>query len=123
MLRRAVTDEIRALPVELRELGPSYRAENPDGVARWVRGVDHGGKRQGMALQITLPLLETLSVPTLVLAAGADLLAPPALMRMIAARLPHSSFACIAEAGHSAHWERPIEWNRQVLEFLHHNAS
>ena len=123
MLQGAVTPEIRALPVELRELGPSYRAENPEGVARWLRGADHGGKRQGLVVQITLPLLETLTVPTLVLAAGADLLAPPALMRMVAQRLPNSQFACIADAGHSAHWERPLEWNRHVLEFLHPIAS
>jgi 3-oxoadipate enol-lactonase len=63
-------------------------------------------------------MLEDLRVPTLVLAAGADLLAPPALMRLIANRIPDCTFECIAEAGHSAHWERPDEWNRAVLDFL-----
>ena len=120
LLQRAVTPEIRALPVHLRELGPSYRAEDPDGVAQWLSRVEHGAQRQRLVQQITLPLLESLTVPTLVLAAGADLLAPPALMRLIAQRLPRSTFACIAEAGHSAHWERPAEWNRLVLDFLQH---
>src|SRR5262249_17327419 len=106
---RVVSPPIRALPVQLRELGPSYRAEDPDGVERWL-SIEHdagagSARRQALALQITLPLLETLRVPTLLLAAGADLLAPPALMRLIAERIPESRFEVIAEAGHSAHWE------------------
>jgi pimeloyl-ACP methyl ester carboxylesterase len=117
---RAVSPEIRALPVYLRELGPSYRAEEPEGVARWldVERESHAAARQRLHLQITLPMLETLRVPTLLVAGGADLLAPPALMRMLAQRIPDASFETIAEAGHSAHWERPAEWNEIVLGFL-----
>ena len=122
VLRRAVTPEIRALPVELRELGPSYRAEDPAGVARWLELVHAAGgetaPRQPQALAIRLAMLEDLRVPTLLLAAGADLLAPPALMRLLHARIPSSAWAVIAEAGHSAHWERPGEWNHLVLSFL-----
>ncbi len=120
VLARVVTPEIRELPLHLRELGPSYRTEDPDGVEDW-RKLLHEGEthtRQSLALQITLPMLETLNVPTLVLAAGADLLAPPALMRLIANRIPDCAFECVGEAGHSAHWERPAEWNRLVLNFL-----
>jgi pimeloyl-ACP methyl ester carboxylesterase len=120
--RRVVRPEIRALPVELRELGPSYRAEDPAGVERWLAiEREAGGEaaaRQGTSVAITLPMLQTLAVPTLLVAAGADLLAPPALMRLLAARIPDCRLATIAEAGHSAHWERPAEWNRLVLEFL-----
>jgi pimeloyl-ACP methyl ester carboxylesterase len=117
---RAVSPEIRALPVYLRELGPSYRAEEPEGVARWldVERESHAAARQRLHRQITLPMLETLRVPTLLVAGGADLLAPPALMRMLAQRIPDASFETIAEAGHSAHWERPAEWNEIVLGFL-----
>jgi pimeloyl-ACP methyl ester carboxylesterase len=119
---RVVTPPIRALPIELRELGPSYRATNPDGVQRWLSIVHQSGetsaRRQKLALEITLPLLETLRVPTLAIAANADLLAPPALMRLIAERIPSCAFASVPEAGHSAHWEYPAEWNRLVLAFL-----
>ena len=118
---RSVAAPIRALPVELRELGPSYRAEDPDGVARWL-AIEHAAgenrPRQPLATQITYAALESLSVPTLALAAGADLLAPPALMRLIASHIRGTHFALIADAGHSAHWERPAEWNRSVLDFL-----
>lgn len=122
VLQRAVTPEIRALPIHLRELGPSYRAEDPEGVAAWREIIHTSGgetaQRQRLALKITLPLLESLRVPTLLLAGGADLLAPPALMRLLAERIPGSQFAVIGEAGHSAHWERPADWNALVLSFL-----
>jgi pimeloyl-ACP methyl ester carboxylesterase len=123
VLERVVSPPIRALPVHLRELGPSYRAEDPQGVERWLK-IAHdssGGtpKRQAHALEITLAVLETLTVPTLLVAGAADLLAPPALMRLMAERIPSCVFATVAEAGHSAHWERAAEWNRIVLGFLH----
>jgi pimeloyl-ACP methyl ester carboxylesterase len=122
VLARVVAPEIRDLPLHLRELGPSYRAEDPDGVGRWIDILNESGHhapRQALRLPITLPLLETLRVPTLLLAADADLLAPPALMRMLAAHMSGSQFETVADAGHSAHWERPAEWNRIVLNFLH----
>jgi pimeloyl-ACP methyl ester carboxylesterase len=122
LLARIVPPALRAIPIELREVGPSYRAENPDGVARWLQIIhDANGEmapRQQRFLTLTLDLLETLRVPTLVLAADADLLAPPALMRLLADRIPGCEWATVADAGHSAHWERPDAWNRTVLEFL-----
>jgi 2-succinyl-6-hydroxy-2,4-cyclohexadiene-1-carboxylate synthase len=122
VLDRIVTPELRALPIELRELGPSYRAENPAGVERWLHVIHEAGgeraARQRRSLTLTLALLETLRVPTLVLAADADLLSPPALMHLMAQRIAGSEFATVADAGHSAHWERPEAWNRIVLDFL-----
>jgi len=121
-LDRIVPPALRAVPIELRELGPSYRVENPDGVRRWLDVIHEAGgetaPRQPRFLTLTLALLETLHVPTLVLAADADLLAPPALMRLLADRIPASEFATVADAGHSAHWERPEAWSHAVLSFL-----
>jgi pimeloyl-ACP methyl ester carboxylesterase len=39
-------------------------------------------------------------------------------MRLIAERIPACTYATVPEAGHSAHWEYPAEWNDQVLIFL-----
>ena len=126
-LDRIVPAALRAIPIELREVGPSYRAENPAGVARWLDIIHEArgesAPRQPRFLTLTLSLLESLAVPTLVLAADADLLAPPALMRLLADRIPGCEFAQIADAGHSAHWERPAEWNRAVLDFLERHAT
>ena len=95
---------------------------------RWLQIARASGersppRRQPRAIEITLPLLETLTAPTLLVAGAADLLAPPALMRLMAERIPNCVFATVAEAGHSAHWERAAEWNRIVLAFLRQQAS
>jgi pimeloyl-ACP methyl ester carboxylesterase len=116
--------EIQGLPVELRELGPSYRGMNPEGTHRWIE-IEHMSRPEGThgaaqlpRSQMTLSRLETLQVPALVLVGEADLLSPPALMRMLAAHLPNCQFATVPEAGHAAFWEQPEIWNRLVLEFI-----
>jgi pimeloyl-ACP methyl ester carboxylesterase len=120
---RVVSAPIRSLPLELRELGPSYRTRDPDGVRRWLEIARAAGEpppaaRQRLSLEVSLPMLARLGVPTLLIAGGADLLAPPELMRLMAAHLPNHQFETVCEAGHCVHWERPDEWNRLVLEFL-----
>lgn len=119
---RVVEPPIRALPLELRELGPSYRARSPEGVQQWLE-VAHASEpkspaRQRTHLQIMLPMLEDLRVPTLLIAGGADLLAPPELMRLFAAHIPSAKFTLFGESGHCVHWEQPEDWNREVLTFL-----
>lgn len=120
---RVVSPPIRGLPLELRELGPSYRTRDPEGVQEWLAVAHEAGEppataRQRTALRIMLPMLGELHVPTLLIAGGADLLAPPALMRLFAASLPSPRFVTVGEAGHCVHWEQPDEWNREVLSFL-----
>jgi pimeloyl-ACP methyl ester carboxylesterase len=116
--------EIQALPVELRELGPSYRGMNPEGTRRWIeierasRPAGTHGPGQPPQRPMTYARLETIGVPVMVLVGEADLLSPPALMRMLAAHIPNCQFATVPEAGHGAHWEQPEIWNRLVLEFI-----
>jgi pimeloyl-ACP methyl ester carboxylesterase len=116
--------EIQALPWELRELSAGYRGINPEGTQRWI-AIERDSRLegvQGTAQQprdpMTLARLETLRVPTLVLAGEADLVSPPALMRILAAHIPDCEFATVPEAGHAAHWEQPEIWNRLALEFI-----
>jgi pimeloyl-ACP methyl ester carboxylesterase len=116
--------EIQALPWELRELSAGYRGLNPEGTRRWVE-IERGSRpdgAQGPAQQprtpMTLARLGSLRVPTLMLAGEADLVSPPALMRLLAASILDCQFATVPEAGHAAHWEQPEVWNRLVLEFI-----
>ncbi len=67
---------------------------------------------------MTYARLATMGVPTLIISGGADLLSPPALMRMMAAPIPGHKWASIPEAGHAAFWEEPDTWNRLALDFL-----
>ena len=116
--------EIQALPVELREIGPSYRALNPEGTQRWIeierssRPAGHDQPRQPLKQPMTYARLEGMSVPVLAICGGADLLSPPALMRLLAAHIPGSQFVLVPEAGHAAFWEQPEAWNRLVLDFI-----
>ena len=110
------------LPAEFRELGPSYRAANPEGTRRWVE-LEHKaliGKeyRQTLANEITQAKLKQLKVPTLLISGAADLATPPSIARMLAAEIPNSQVAVAPEAGHSVYWEQPEIFNRAVLDFI-----
>ena len=52
------------------------------------------------------------------MAADADLLAPPGLMRQWSAHLPNGEWASVPDSGHSIAWEQPEIFNRNVLSFL-----
>jgi len=54
VLERIVPPALRAIPIELREVGPSYRAENPEGVARWLQ-IIHEGHRETARRQPRYP--------------------------------------------------------------------
>ena len=55
---------------------------------------------------------------TLVIAADADLLAPPALMRLWARHVKGAQWATVPDAGHAIAWEQPDVFNDIVLRFL-----
>jgi pimeloyl-ACP methyl ester carboxylesterase len=115
-------EEEESLPRWFWELGPSYRAVNPEGTERWIE-INHksvAGKRirQKLANIVTPQKLETLKVPTLLMTGSADLATPPSIMRMIARHVPDNEVVIVAECGHSPHWERPDFYNRAVLDFI-----
>jgi pimeloyl-ACP methyl ester carboxylesterase len=122
--RRSRAPQIDALPPELRELGPSYRAANPEGTRRWIE-LEHMSRPEGPPAPpqttrnpLTFPLLETLKVPMLLMTGDADLLAPPPFLRFFTARIKTAESVLIPEAGHSAYWEQPEIFNRAVLGFI-----
>lgn len=130
------------LPLEFRELGPSYRAADPDGVARWLAlsaanpgaeaaararaaGELAGPQPPGAARfalsperAVTWRKLEKLKLPTLIVTGDADLYMPPSVLRMFVAHLQGAQSAVIPESGHSSYWENPEPFNRAVLEFV-----
>ena len=113
-----------ALPTEFRELGPSYRAANAVGTARWIE-LEHQSRAkvplaspQENRNQLTFALLETLRVPTLLLTGDADLYSPPPVLRLFSARIRGAETLVVPETGHSAYWEQPEIFNRALLEFI-----
>jgi pimeloyl-ACP methyl ester carboxylesterase len=110
------------MPVEFRELGPSYRAANPEGAKHWLE-LEHKALvgreyRQTLKNQITQARLKELKLPVLLIPGAADLATPPSIARMIAAEIPNSEIVIAPEAGHSVYWEQPDVFNRAVLEFV-----
>jgi pimeloyl-ACP methyl ester carboxylesterase len=119
---RYVAAEVSRRPVEERELGATYRRENPSGVRRFLamesasyRGP---GARQALGQPTTFARLNTIRVPSLLIAGEEDVLAPPPVMQAIADHIPACQFEVIAGAGHCAYWEQPDAWNSLVLDFL-----
>jgi pimeloyl-ACP methyl ester carboxylesterase len=110
------------MPVEFRELGPSYRAANPEGAKHWLE-LEHKALvgreyQQPRANEIKQVRLKELKLPTLLIAGAADLATPPSIARMLAAEIPSSEIVIAPEAGHSVYWEQPDVFNRAVLDFI-----
>lgn len=122
-IARIAIPEIRKQSAHYREIGASYRGANPEGTKRWIE-IDEHARQPGAGFQPplrtpnTLAKIATIPVPTLIIAADADLLAPPALMRLWARHLKDHEWAEIHDAGHAMAWEQPGAFNDKVLDFI-----
>jgi len=108
------------LPVEVKELGPSYRAANPAGVAEWKMRHERAGAGSPVRLKstITWSTLASLTVPTLLVTGDADLWMPPSLLAQVGERIPDSRVVIVPGSGHAVQWEQPELFNRAVLDFI-----
>jgi pimeloyl-ACP methyl ester carboxylesterase len=124
--RRLRPPEFDRLPLELRELGPSYRAANPQGVQRWLElstsGQQSPAPVSGAAVAVTFAALGDVRVPTLLVTGDADLYTPPSVLRQFKQHMPRAEVVVVADSGHAANWENPDVFNRAVLRFLRKHA-
>ncbi|SFB72959.1 Pimeloyl-ACP methyl ester carboxylesterase [Bosea sp. CRIB-10] len=121
MLQRLLPPEFERLPHDFRELGPSYRAQCPEGLIRWKAMLARSGVERvplRFATYVRWPDLERFDFPVLVLTGDADLYAPPANARLIASRIPGARLTILPDSGHSPWWEVPELYNREILNFL-----
>jgi pimeloyl-ACP methyl ester carboxylesterase len=110
-------------PPEVREMSPSYRGMNPEGVARWkdiqAHAMQPGAKVAPMHTPNTDEKIASITTPLLVIAGDVDLTTPSAAIRLWAKHLKVAyDWALIPEAGHSVAWEQPEAFNQAVLAFL-----
>jgi len=118
------TPEIIALPTWIKELGPSYRAANPAGVAAWQAlekiATPAGRVVQHIENEMNWHALAGISVPTLLLTSDADSYMPPPRLLQLAEHMSAASVevAIFSEAGHSAYWEQPVAFNAVLIDFL-----
>jgi pimeloyl-ACP methyl ester carboxylesterase len=116
--------QFETLPPEFRELGPSYRAGNPQGTERWMKVEEQSRSKnrlstpEKMRNRITWSLLETIKIPTLLLTGDADLYTPPTVLELFSQRIKTSTTVILPGVGHSAYWEQPELFNRAVLDFI-----
>src|SRR6202012_1942543 len=122
-IARIAIPEIRKQAPHFREIGPSYRGANPEGTRRWIE-IDEHARQPGAGFQPqlrtpnTLAKIAAIPAPALISAADADLLPPPALMRLWARSMRDHEWAEIHDAGHAMAWEQPGAFNDKVLDFL-----
>ncbi len=121
-ITRLTPEPVMQTPSSFREVGPSYRAANPVGLAQW----EHNEHEAVSGPAVRLPAknrcdfvdIQKITTPTLVLAGAADLYAPPTLMLEMASHLQNVETGILPECGHSGYWEQPIAFNNAILEFV-----
>jgi pimeloyl-ACP methyl ester carboxylesterase len=127
MLANTRTKGFDDMPPEFRELSPSYRASNPEGVRLWVelhhKAVTGDRFGQKPVNDITWAALQGMKVPTLLMTGDADLIWPPPLLRLFARHIPNNETVIVPEAGHSIYWEQPAVFNRTVLDFIARHSA
>ena len=67
--------------------------------------------------------IESIRVPAMLVAGGADLYMPVPLVLEYATHLRDAHTIIIEESGHSAYWEQPEAFNRALLEFLRRHRA
>jgi pimeloyl-ACP methyl ester carboxylesterase len=120
--RRAAIPGFSQLPPEVREMSPSYRGMNPEGVARWKEIEQHAMQAGALVPPLRTPNTDekvaSITTPILVIAGDVDLTTPSAAIRLWAKHLKAHDWVLISEAGHSVAWEQPDAFNQAVLAFL-----
>jgi pimeloyl-ACP methyl ester carboxylesterase len=115
-------DGFRELPESFREIGPSFRAAEPERVRAWAHAQEQarqpGAVFQPLRTPNTFAKVAQIRSPMLAITASADLYAPPALMARWLRHIPQAEVVAIADAGHSVPMEQPEPFNRAVLAFV-----
>ena len=67
-------------------------------------------------------MLQDIQVPVLLVAGDLDFITPPEAAKFMQKRIPNARLAVIRGAGHLPNREKPIEFDRVLLEFLKEGA-
>jgi pimeloyl-ACP methyl ester carboxylesterase len=120
--RDAAIPGFSQLAPEVREMSPSYRGMNPEGVARWKEIQQHAMQAGAVVPPLRTPNTDakvaSITTPILVVAGDVDLTTPSAAVRLWAKHLKAFDWVLIPEAGHSVAWEQPDAFNQAILAFL-----
>lgn len=127
----------RAVTIEQRSLGRWFLDNEPAKAALYAQinhfnpsahtldAADWGqALADAMAPARLLPMsaLADVRCPTLLLVGSEDPIVPVAVMQEVAALVPGSEVVVVPDAGHSAYFEKPAEFNQRVMDFLARRA-
>ena len=137
IMRQRVT-VTKALTVEQRSLGRWFLEHHPDRAALYMQ-INHfnpsahaftpqewGAAMQGLiAPRNLLPVAQLAQVqcPTLFIVGSEDPLVPVSVVQEFQALVAHSEVHVVQQAGHSAYFEKPQEFNENVLAFLKRHTA
>ena len=106
-------------------VGKRTREKHPavgEALRRMIERASVGGITGALEAMMARPdsteLLQTISVPTLIIAGDDDVLTPPKEARAMHDAIPRSRLEIIAGAGHVSSFERAAAFNHVVGEFL-----
>jgi pimeloyl-ACP methyl ester carboxylesterase len=109
-------------PAVYREVSAGFRGANPEATRRWAEAEAVARQPDGEVALLRTPntyaKMRSIKAPVLALAGGADMIAPPAMMRLWAAQLVDVEFVTIAEAGHALSYEDSPAFNTCVESFI-----
>ena len=114
LLRRAVPEAFKEREPELWHLYRQIRAINPPRPPDFLAPPPEMRDFRGSSA----PRLLESGVPLLWIVGALDRVVPAELVRMSHELTPGSRYAEVADAGHSAYFERPAAWNAEVLSFI-----
>jgi len=111
------------VPVEFGEVGASYRAGNPEGLATWqiLEHLAHpNGWQTGQpwGADRNWKTFGAMTLPILLQTGDTDMGPSPALQRLFSHKFPNWELRVIEEAGHAAYWEQPDAFNASILDFI-----
>lgn len=102
-------------------VGPGADPNGTDLAAACMARVPESTYRSMIAALVTFDrraALETIAVPTLVLAGSLDRQASAKMMERMAAKIPTARFVCLDHVGHLANLEAPETFNHIITDFL-----
>jgi pimeloyl-ACP methyl ester carboxylesterase len=111
MLPKLLSERARAQSLEVAaRLREMMTRTNPSGAAAALRGM--------AARRDQTDTLSKISVPTLLIVGGEDVITPPSEAKAMRERIEGSRLVIIEGAGHVSNLERPEEFGRALEEFL-----
>jgi pimeloyl-ACP methyl ester carboxylesterase len=122
-LLKAIADS-GAPPTDLieRVLGPTFRRTQPElsFLYRQMEGLNRIGNLAPnlVANGPKARELQPLVAPTLLIVGTEDTIAKPHVAERFASMLPNARVAIIEDCGHSAYFEKPLQFNRIARDFL-----